>query len=192
MAFLYRFSMYSVRGKKNDAAAWNNLGVTEYMEKRYKNAISDYRRAAKYDKHSAAFRSNLGMAYFENGDVESARKEFTAALALDPHAFEHREAGGLTAQVVGTQNYAQLAFEMAKIYARHHDDEATILWLSKATEAGFDTRREMLQDVALTPYVHDPRVVLMLKNAQQLRMRPVAAAAPTQSLGPASENRKID
>src|SRR6195952_877830 len=190
MAFLYRFSMYSVRGKKNDAAAWNNLGVTEYMEKRYKNAISDYRRAAKYDKHSAAFRSNLGMAYFENGDVESARKEFAAALAIDPHAFEHREAGGLTAQVVGTQNYSKLAFEMAKIYARRHDDEATLLWLAKATEAGYDTRHEMMQEAAFRPYEKDPRVLLMLKNAQQMRMRSVASAAPKQSLGPSGADQQ--
>lgn len=183
VALAHELFQQTVRGKKNNAAAWNNLGVTEYMEKRYKNAIADYRRAAKYDKHSAAFRSNLGMAYFENGDVESARKEFAAALAIDPHAFEHGEAGGLTAQVVGTQNYAQLAFEMAKIYARHHDDAATLLWLAKATEAGYDTRREMMQDVAFRPYEKDPRVLMMLKNAQQMRMRSVASAAPTQSLG---------
>jgi len=191
-ALAHELFQRTVRAKKNDPSAWNNLGVTEYMERRFKNAISDYRRAAKLDKHSASFRSNLGMAYFESGDMESARKEFSAALTIDPHAFERREAGGSTAQVIGTQNYSQLAFEMAKVYARHHDDEATLLWLSKATEAGYDTKREMLQDVALRPYVQDPRVVLMLKNAQQLRMRSVAAAAPAQSLGPAGENRNIN
>ena len=183
VALAHELFQQTVRGKKNDSAAWNNLGVTEYMEKRFKNAISDYRKAVKYDKHSAAFHSNLGMAYFESGDVESARKEFTVALTLDPHAFEHREAGGLTAQVVGTQNYAKLAFEMAKIYARNHDDEATLLWLAKATEAGYDTRHEMMQDIAFRPYEKDPRVLMMLKNAQQMRMRSVASAAPTQSLG---------
>jgi tetratricopeptide (TPR) repeat protein len=182
----------TVRARKNDASGWNNLGVTEYIERRFKNAISDYRHAAKLDKHSASFRSNLGMAYFESGDMESARKEFSAALTIDPHAFERREAGGTTAQVVGTQNYSQLAFEMAKVYARHNDDAAVMLWLAKATEAGFDTRREMLQDVALRPYVQDPRVVLMLKNAQQMRMRSVAAAAPVQSLGPTGESRHVD
>jgi tetratricopeptide (TPR) repeat protein len=182
-ALAHELFQQTVRGKKNNASAWNNLGVTEYIDKRYKNAIADYRRAAKYDKRSAAFRSNLGMAYFESGDVESARKEFSAALAIDPHAFERRDAGGMTAQVVGTQNYSQLAFEMAKIYARRHDDEATLLWLAKATEAGYDTRHEMAQDVVFRPYEKDPRVLLMLKNAQQMRMRAVASAAPTQSLG---------
>jgi len=183
----------TVRAQKKNASGWNNLGVTEYMDKRYKNAISDYHRAAKLDKHSATYHCNLGMAYFESDDMESARREFTNALNLDPRAFDHRDAGGNTAQVVGTQNYSQLAFEMAKIYARHHDDANTLLWLSKATEAGYDTRHEMQIDYALRVYVHDPRVVLMLKNAQQMRARAVAAAAtPTPSLGPASEDRHFN
>jgi tetratricopeptide (TPR) repeat protein len=182
----------TVRAQKKNASGWNNLGVTEYMDKQYKSAINDYHHAAKLDKRSATFHCNLGMAYFESGDMESARKEFTAALNLDARAFDHRDAGGNTAQVVGTQNYSQLAFEMAKIYARHHDDAATLLWLAKATEAGYDTRHEMLVDAALRLYAHDPRVLLMLKNAEQLRARAVAAAVPAQSLGPASEDRHFD
>ncbi|MDQ2926002.1 MAG: tetratricopeptide repeat protein [Acidobacteriota bacterium] len=191
-ALAHELFQQTVRAKKKDASGWNNLGVTEYVDKRYNNAISDYRRAAKLDRRSAAFRSNLGMAYFENGDVESARKEFAAALVIDPHAFERRDSGGMTAQVVGTQNYSQLAFEMAKIYARRHDDAETLLWLAKATEAGFDTRHEMVQDVALRPYARDPRVLMMLKNAQQMKMRSVATTAPAKSLGPAGEERHID
>jgi tetratricopeptide (TPR) repeat protein len=183
----------TVRAQKKNASGWNNLGVTEYMDKRYKNAINDYRRAAKLDKRSATFHCNLGMAYFESTDMESARKEFATALALDPRAFDHRDVGGDMAQVVGTQNYSQLAFEMAKIYAAHHDDAATLLWLAKATEAGYDTRNEMQQDSALRLYIHDPRVILMWKNAQQVRARSVAAAAaPAQSLGPASEDRRFN
>jgi tetratricopeptide (TPR) repeat protein len=182
----------TVRAQKKNAAGWNNLGVTEYMDKRYNSAITDYHRAAKLDKRSATFHCNLGMAYFESNDMESARREFATALNLDPRALDHREAGGMTAQVVGTQNYSQLAFEMAKIYAQHHDDASTLLWLAKATEAGYDTRHEMLLDAGLRLYVHDPRVILMLKNAQQMRGRSVAVAAPTQSLGPASEDRRIN
>jgi tetratricopeptide (TPR) repeat protein len=182
----------AVRAKKKDAAGWNNLGVTEYMERQFKSAISDYRHATKLNKHSSAFHSNLGMAYFESGDMESARKEFATALNIDSQAFERRDTGGSAVQVLGTQNYAELAFEMAKVYAHHHNDAATILWLSKATEAGFDTRGGMARDGILQSYVRDPRVILMLKNAQELRSRSVAAAAPTQSLGVSGEDRHID
>jgi tetratricopeptide (TPR) repeat protein len=182
----------TVRAQKKNASGWNNLGVTEYMDKRYKNAINDYHRAAKLDKHSSTYHCNLGMAYFESADMESARKEFAIALSIDSKAFDHRDSGGMTAQVVGTQNYSHLAFEMARIYAQSHNDAATLLWLAKATEAGYDTRHEMEQDNALRPYLHDPRVVLMMKNAQQMRGRSVAAAVPTQSLGAASEDRRIN
>ena len=114
----------------------------KYLDKKYKNAISDYHRAAKLDKTSATYHTNLGMAYFESSDMDSARQQFAAALLLDPHAFDRRDSGGITAQIVGTQNYPQLCFEMAKLYARHKDDAATLLWLSKATRSrGIPTPR---------------------------------------------------
>lgn len=172
-----------VRTHKKDSSAWNNLGVTEYMDKRWRQAISDYQRAARLDKHAAVYRSNLGMAYFESGDMESARREFAAALLIDPHAFDHHGNGGSNAQVVGTQNYPQLAFEMARLYAKHHNDAMTVLWLAKSIEAGYDAKAEMPNDNALRPYMKDPRVLLIWKNTQQMRMRSVAIASPAPSLG---------
>ena len=182
-ALAHELFQQTVRAHKKDPSGWNNLGVTEYLDKHYKNAISDYHRAAKLDKTSATFHANLGMAYFESKDMESARQQFSEALLLDPHAFDRRDSGGITAQIVGTQNYPQLCFEMARLYARHKNDAATLLWLSKATEAGYDTKAEMSQDSALQLYLKDPRVLLMFKNAQQMRMHSVAAARPAQSLG---------
>jgi tetratricopeptide (TPR) repeat protein len=193
-ALAHELFQQSVRAHKKDPSGWNNLGVTEYLDKRYKNAINDYRRAAKLDKASPTYHTNLGMAYFESKDMESARQQFSEALLLDPHAFDRRDSGGVTAQVVGTENYPQLCFEMAKLYARHKNDAATLLWLSKATEAGYDTKAEMAQDNALQIYLKDPRVLLMFKNAQQMRMHSVAAATPAKSLGPAAgiEPQKFD
>lgn len=184
----------TVRAQKNDATGWNNLGVTEYISRHLGQAISDYRRASKLDKHSAVYHSNLGMAYFENGDMESARKEFAVALKLDPHEFEHRDVGGTTAHIIGTQNYGKLAFEMARVYAKGHNDTATLLWLAKATEAGYDTKGEMGEDAALRPYMYDARFVMMLKNAQQMKMRSVASTGPAESLGPSQnpEQRRVD
>lgn len=186
-AIAHELFQQSVRAHKKDPAAWNNLGVTEYMDKRWKQAIGDYSRAARLDRKSAVYRSNLGMAYFESGDMESARREFAVALTMDPHAFEHHDTGGSNAQVIGTQNYGQLAYEMARVYARHKNIPMTLLWLAKATEAGYDTKYEMANDSALRPYMTDARVVLMWKNAQQMKMRSVASAVPAPSLGPATQ-----
>lgn len=174
-----------VRAHKKDASAWNNLGVTEYMDKRWRQAIADYQRAAKLDRKSAVYRSNLGMAYFESGDMESARREFAGALLIDPHAFDRHGNGGMNAQVVGTQNYPQLAFEMARLYAKHQNDAMTVLWLAKSIEAGYDAKADMANDNALRPYMKDPRVLLIWKNTQQMRMRAVAVSTPAPSLGTA-------
>src|SRR5580658_591648 len=43
----------TVRAKKNDAQAWNNLGVTEYADRNYHAAVTDYRRATKLNRKSA-------------------------------------------------------------------------------------------------------------------------------------------
>ena len=38
------------------------------------NALSDYKRAIKLNKHKAVFHANLANAYFENKDYHGARQ----------------------------------------------------------------------------------------------------------------------
>jgi len=166
----------TVRAKKNDAQAWNNLGVTEYADHNYQAAINDYKRAARLNQSSAIFHSNLAMAYFENKDMDSARRQFVLAIQLDPTIMQDQDMGGATAHVISSQNFPELCFEMARLYANNHDAVATRLWLAKASEGGFDVRSAMSDDATLRPYLKDPEVVLMLTNANQLRKRSVAAA----------------
>jgi len=166
----------TVRAKKNDSQAWNNLGVTEYSDHNYAAAIVDYKRATKLKRNSAVYHSNLAMAYFEENDIPSARQQFMLAIQLDPRIMQERDAGGVTAHIIGSQNYPEMCFEMARLYARSHDTEATRLWLAKATESGYDVRSGMLADIAFRPYLKDPEVVMMLANASQMRKRSVASA----------------
>ena len=168
----------TVRAQKKNAQGWNNLGVTEYSIANYSAAINDYAKAMKLDRKSAVYHSNLGMAYFSKGDAESARVQFTQALALDPHIFEHADGGGSTVHVVGTQNFAGFALEMARVYARRGESAAAVHWIAKATEAGAETKFELASDPVLRPYARDPRVMEMLKSMQQLRGRSVATALP--------------
>jgi len=166
----------TVRAKKNDAQAWNNLGVTEYADHNYSAAIMDYKRANKINRKSAVFHSNLAMAYFENNDMPNARQQFALAIALDPAVMQARDSGGVTAHIVGSKNYPEMCFEMARLYARSHNPDATRLWLAKALESGYDVRTGMSDDIVFRPYIKDPEVVLMLANAAQLRKRSVASA----------------
>lgn len=166
----------TVRAKKNDAQAWNNLGVTEYSDHNYNAAIIDYKRATKLNRKSAVFHSNLAMAYFEDNDLSSARQQFALAIQLDPQIMQERDAGGATAHIIGSQNYPEMCFEMARLYARSQNVEAMRLWLAKASEGGYDVHTGMSDDSVLRPYMKDPEVILMLANASQMRKRSVAAA----------------
>lgn len=185
-ALAHEMFLRSVRAKKNDAQAWNNLGVTEFATQNYRAAIADYKRASKIDKHSAVFHSNLGMAYFEMKDMASARHELTLAIKLDPGIMQSRDGGGSTAHVLGSQNYAELCFQMASLYAREHQVGAMRLWLAKAAEGGFDVNEGMHSDAALQPYTKDTEVRLMLANTAEMRKHTVAkTSAP--SLGPSAD-----
>lgn len=177
----------TVRVQKRNAAAWNNLGVTEYADRNFGRAISAYKKAASIDKKSAVYHSNLGMAYFELRDMNSARKEFSIAVRLDPSIMHGRDGGGgSTAHVLGTQNYGELCFEMGRLYARENKPAEAIEWLSKASESGFDVRGGMRSDSTLSPFLKNPAVMIMLANADGLRARRAVASANAPSLGVAA------
>ena len=172
----------TVRARKKDASAWNNLGVTYYAMQNYRAAIDAYRHAVKIDKTSAVFHSNLGLAYFEKGDAEEARVEFSRALQLDPAIMSGGDNGGTTAHILGAHNYPGMCLEMAKLFAREHDLDHMLFWLSKGSDAGLDVRAAVHEDSALAAYAKDPRVTLLIANAAELHGRSVATAKPP-SLG---------
>ncbi|SEG48632.1 Tetratricopeptide repeat-containing protein [Bryocella elongata] len=172
-----------VRVNKKNSQAWNNLAVAEFTQSHYGSAIEDYRKAIHYDRRSGVYHANLAMAYFEKKDMEGAQTQLAAALKLDPTIMRAREAGGITAHVVGSRNYPQFCFELARLYARSKRPALAREWLAKASEGGYDVRSEMADDDALRPYLNDPEVKLMLANADELRKRRVAAAGSLPALG---------
>lgn len=175
---------------KKDPQAWNNLGASEYASQNYRAAVSDYRKATKLRKDSAIYHSNLGMAYFELKDVDSARREFATALKLDPLILQHRDSGGSTAHILASSNYAGLCYEMARMYARDGKVDAMLEWLAKASEGGYPVRANMRDDASLRVFQKDPRVLLLLSNADQLtaknsaRPRTIAVALPGSPQAP--------
>lgn len=168
----------TVRARKKDASAWNNLGVTYYALQNYRFAVDAYKHAVKLDGKSAVFHANLGLAYFEKGDTEDARIHFAKALQLDPSIMSGTDSGGTTAHIVGAHDYPGMCLEMAKLFARQQDVDRMLYWLGKASDAGMDLRSAMHSDSALAAYAKDPRVALMIANAAQLKSRSVASAKP--------------
>jgi tetratricopeptide (TPR) repeat protein len=173
----------SVKLRSKQADAWNNLGAVDYLDRMPDAAISDYKRAIKLNKYSAVFHSNLATAYFETRDFGAARREMAEALKLDPEIFDKdTSTGGVEAHVLTSQDRARFAFEMAKLYARNDQQEQMLHSLAMASEAGMDVQREMERDPVLAKFEMDPRVVLLVHNAQMLRAGR-ASTASASSVG---------
>jgi len=167
-----------VKMSKKNADAWNNLGAVEYMDGSSDNAVSDYKKAVKLDRRDAIFHANLATAYFERKDYAGARREIAAAMKLDPAVFEHSIGnGGVTAHVLSAQDRARFSFEMAKLYARNGLEDEMLHSLAMASEAGMDVQHEMRRDPALAPFELDPRVVVLVHNAEALRASRAAGAS---------------
>ncbi|MDE1176113.1 MAG: tetratricopeptide repeat protein [Edaphobacter sp.] len=180
-----------VKLQKKSPEGWNNLGAIEYLTGHYDNAINNYKKAIKYDKASATYHSNLGTAYFEKKDFEAARKQYDTALKIDPDLMQHHSSIGVTARMLSPADHARFCYEMARLYARRGNEDAMIHFLTMASEAGFDVMGQLPFDDSLARYRKDPRVLLLVKNAHDLRTRgipiasgaapPLPAEAPTKN-----------
>jgi tetratricopeptide (TPR) repeat protein len=160
----------AVKLNKKSSQAWNNLGAAEFISGSPNNAVSDYKHAIKLDKHSGVYHANLATAYFETKNYSGARKELAAAMKLDPDIFNRKEgAGGLEAHVLSSEERARFSYEMAKLYAQNGLEEEMLRSLARASEAGMDIGRELRKDSILGKYLTDPRVVVLIQNAEVMR-----------------------
>lgn len=179
-----------VKVQKRNPEGWNNLGAIDYLSGRYGNAIGNYKKAIKFDKTSATYHSNLGTAYFDKKDFENARKEYDTALKLDPDMLSHHGTVGVTTRMLSPEDHARFCFELARLYAQRGDEQTMLHYLTMASEAGFDVLGEMNSDLVLGRYHKDPRVLLLVKNAKEMRTRGTSLAQgsePPPPLPPAEK-----
>jgi Flp pilus assembly protein TadD len=66
----------AVRLDPNNAAYLNNLGFSLYLRRHFKEAITQYEKAASLAPLSHRVRTNLGFACAANGDLRRAAREF--------------------------------------------------------------------------------------------------------------------
>ncbi len=174
----------AVKMDKKNAEGWNNLGAVEFMDGVSGNAVADYKKAVKLNRRDAVFHANLATAYFGQKNYGGARREMAAALKLDPQIFEHAASeGGVAAHIVTSEDRARFSFEMAKLYARSGSEEQMLHALAMASEAGMDVQHEMHKDADLAKFERDPRVVVLVHNAQSLRASRAAAGTNISSAG---------
>jgi tetratricopeptide (TPR) repeat protein len=141
----------------------------DFLQKRYRDAIRDYKHAIQCDGQAAVYHSNLGLAYLDIKDYESARVQLMEALKLDPQVFVRHNTAGSSLHILSSSDRAALHLEMAKAYARMGNEAEMLHALETASESGMEIQDEMAQDPALAKYVNDPRVVTMVRAARTLR-----------------------
>lgn len=172
----------AVKMNSKDANAWNNLGAVEYLDRGASTAVSDYKKAIKLDKHEAVFHANLATACFEVQDYNAARREMASALKIDPEIFNKQlSTGGVQAHVLTSEDRARFAFEMARMYAHNQQVDQMLHSLAMAAEAGMDVQREMRKDSVLAEFENDPRVVVLVHNAQMMRNGHAATVSASSS-----------
>jgi tetratricopeptide (TPR) repeat protein len=160
----------AVKMNPKDGNAWNNLGAVEYLDRGVATAIGDYKKAIRLEKHEAVFHANLATSYFEVQDYRGARREMATALKLDPEIFDRQlGSGGVEAHVLTSEDRARFAYEMARMYARNKQMDQMLHSLAMASEAGMDVQREMRRDPVMAQYENDPRVIVLVHNAQMMR-----------------------
>ncbi len=168
--------------KKKDSEAWNNLGASEFMAHDVKSSIPAYQRAIKLNRKNPIYHANLGTAYFELHDYEDARQQFAIAAKYDPDVFGRGGWGGTQIEVLSTQDRGRFCLEMARLAVQAGNDVAAIEWLAKSAEAGFDVKAALGGEKDFEAYRRDPRVALLIYNAQALRAKQIAATEPIPTL----------
>ena len=133
---------------KTYSQALNNLGTVYHAQGSYRRAIRMYKRALQVSPYSASIYSNLGTSFFARRRYKDASKAYFQALQLDPNVFETRGTFGTLLQERSVGNRGKYYYFMAKAYAGVEHWERTILYLRKALEEGFGSRRKIATDDA--------------------------------------------
>ena len=154
----------AVKIDKTRPEYFNNRGAAEYALKRYRNAISDYRRALKMNDQSASFHSNLANALFASKQIPEAVAEFLRAVQLDPLILDRHAQGGVVAQMTNSQDRAEYAYILARIYARAGDFDRALEQLRHAMEDGYKNIKDVNKDADFAVLRKDPRFAALMAS----------------------------
>jgi len=135
----------------------NNLGVIEYIKKKYGKAIHEYEKALKLREDSASFHSNLGTAYFAKKEYPKASEEYVRAMQIDPGVFEHQSLAGVGLLMSSPEDSARYSYTMAKLFAENGMFDRSILYLKKAIEGDYPAINDAYKEPAFAKLRSDPK-----------------------------------
>jgi tetratricopeptide (TPR) repeat protein len=158
----------AVRKDRYLAEAWNNLGVTYYMQHKLAYATRCYREAISLKPNFASFHNNLAAALLDSKLFDRGLAEYRVAFELDPSFFEHSSQNGISAHMGSPRDRAQFSFAMARLFAGTGDFDRALHYLRSAIEDGYPEIEEVYRDREFVKVRNDERFLALMKE------RPVA------------------
>lgn len=141
----------------------NNLGALYYNLRRYGSAIKEYKKAIRLNDESASFHKNLGTAYFSQKDFDGASREYQRAMQIDPAVFDRQASGGITVNLISSNDLGHFHYVMAQMYGQHGNAEKCRYYLAKANEEGYPIR-DALRDSVFAGLRKDPAFVAFVRS----------------------------
>jgi len=125
--------------------ALNNLGATDFLERRYKRAIQLYRKALKLMPNSAVIAANLGTAYFARGKYQDGLEAYQIAFRINPNVFDS-ESPSIISGPSDAHDRARQDYCIAELYAHNGNQALAIDYLRRAFNDGFSDHSRLMQD----------------------------------------------
>jgi tetratricopeptide (TPR) repeat protein len=153
----------AIKLDKTYPEAHNNLGALYYELHKYGQAIKEYKKAIKLNENNASFHKNLGTAYFSQKDFSRASREYQLAMQIDPTVFDRQSSGGVSINLISSNDLGHFYYVMAQMYGEHGNGEKCRYYLAKANEQGYPIR-DALHDDLFAGLRKDPAFVTYVRS----------------------------
>ena len=143
----------------------NNLGTVFYAEGDYHRAEQHYKRALKIDPRNASIYNNLGTLYFMKRKIHRGMEAYQQAQSLDHDIFERSAENRIETE--GTrETRALINFYLAETCAQAGRNEAAIIYLRRALDAGFSDQNKLRDDGHFAVLRQTPEFKELMLSAQ--------------------------
>lgn len=149
---------------KSFPEAHNNLGALFYNAHKLGPAVREYKKAIKLNQTSASFHKNLGTAYFSQKDFDGASREYQRAMQLDPAIFDRQASGGISINLISSNDIGHFYYVMAQMYGQHDNSEKCRYYLAKANEHGYPIKDALRDNVFAGLRKDDPEFVSFVRS----------------------------
>jgi len=144
-------------------AAINNLGVVALLNKKYKTSVNYFKQALALEESNASIHVNLAEAWIGLDETDRAMTEYARALELDADVLTN-STEGILAQLSTPEQYARVAYIIAKMYMKRGNIDGALDYLRRAKEANYPDLARVYADPDFSALWKDPRLAKIVRR----------------------------